>query len=200
MTGLVHMIGEEDPFHFCYYSGRIGATLAYMEMLPWIILVVMWGATMLYGTDKGLLYLYNIGTTLVWFFSWTLAQGLRGQWSPEYAHCNLGPFSLPDPYYVTSGTFLLTLGLVGLTGRTKMRVSTGIVLLLVFALYTGSLVYNAYQPLSYFFISLALVFWFSAYWFVVYVKWLIPIDNHYAPSRLWNFLGVNNALSLESKK
>lgn len=195
MAVLGHMVVEEDPFHLCHYPGRIGATLAYMEMLPGVLLVVMWGATALYGSDGSIFFLYNVGISLVWYFAWMLAQGLRGTWSPEYAGCNLGPYSLPDVYYVTAGTFLLTLGLVGLTRRTKMRVMTGVVLLVVFVLYSVSLAYNGYQPTSYFLYSLALIFWFSAYWFVIYVQWLIPFDEHYKPSRIWDFFGVNNILS-----
>lgn len=193
---LVHSIVEEDLFRLCFYPGWLGWGLAYFELSPMILVVVMWGVSLFYGMDWALFLLYNVGVSVVWWISWMLNAGLRGSWSPEYADCNLGPHSLPDVYYVTSGTFLLTLGLVGLTRRTKFRVMTSVIFLAVFGLYTASLAWNRYQPLSHFFFSLALVCWFTAFWFVVYVHWLIPLDDHYRPSRVTRWLGANDALSL----
>lgn len=192
---LPAVIVEEDLFRLCFYPGWIGWFLAFFELSPWIVVLVMWGVNALYGSGRSLFWMYNIGVSVVWWISVMLNYGLRGSWSPVYADCDLGPYSLPDVYYVTSGTFLLTIGLVGLTRRTGLRLLTSIVFLLVFALYTTSLAYNAYQPRSHFFFSVALVCWFTSFWFVVYVDWLAPLDNVHRRTRFDRWFGTNDLLS-----
>lgn len=187
---------EEVVLRDCYYAGWIGWGLGYLLFSPWILLVGMNVASMLYGTDGSLLIFYNVSVTFNYWFSYMLNITLRDKRPEVMEECGVLSYGLPDPNLVSIFTFTFVLAATGLTHRIRLNITSSIVFLTLGILYSVSLWYNFHLSTIQTLFSVALSYYLSAFWFVIYYAFLAELDDFFANIGFLRAFGANTNWSV----
>ncbi len=193
-------ISEVDFIVLCYRGGTLGWLLGFALFVPFVLPFTINGTALFFHYDFGLFMFYNVVIFVVLAIAYMLNVSLRGPWLPGFEHCNFPAFSLPDVSYVTVGTFVLVVALVGFSRRTNIRLLTSVIFFSIFAFQTASLAYNAYQPLSHLFFSIALMLALANVSSVIYLEWLVPYDERMKGNWLTRFMNIDNSFAKTNRR
>lgn len=188
---------EEVVLSECYYAGWIGWGLGYILFSPWILLVGMNVASMLYGTDGSLLIYYNVSVTFNFWFSYILSITLRERRPEVMEECGVYSYGLPDPNMVSIFTFTFVLAATGLTHRIRLNLATSVIFLMLGLLYSFSLWYNVHLSTTQALFSFALSCFLAAFWFVIYYTFLAELDDYFANISFLRAFGANTTWSVK---
>jgi hypothetical protein len=187
---------EEIVFRECYTPGWIGWMLGYLLFSPLAFLVCMNGASFFYGSDGAFFLFYNGAVTFNYWLAYILNITFRDPRPERIANCDILSYGLPDYNLVTVFTFTIVLSAVGLTHRTRFRLTTAVLLLALGALYSVSLWYNEHLTVVQTLLTTSLSCFLSGFWFIIYYTFLIPADGRIKDIRILSAFGVNSAWDL----